>query len=153
MEYQLIKTCWNKTKASKFPPVYSLRGIHAYNELKIFITKVGRQDRRLQSASKGISFGLNLWQEGLPREMSQQQNKFKTQAYLEKSPCLLFLATRYWCVLLGSAYTTTRVTELHFCKTAVGNNEFTFVLMSVCKMYEYETRKVLMPLTKCRYTV
>jgi len=100
-----------------------------------------------------MSFGLNLWQEGLPREMSQQQNKFKTLAHLEMSPCSLFLATRYRHVLLGSAYTTMRLTELHFCKTSVGNNEFTLVLMSVCRMYEYETRKVLMPLTKCHYTV
>ena len=105
------------------------------------------------SDSKGESFGLNLWQEWLPREMSEQWNKFKTQVHLEMSPSSLFLATRYWCILWSSAYTTTRLTELHFCKTAVGNNEFTFVLMSVCRMYEYETRKVLMPLTKCHYTV
>jgi hypothetical protein len=79
------------------------------------------------SASKGKSFWLNFGKRDcqekcLNREMSDQQNKFKTQAHLEMSPCSLFLATKYWCVLLGSAYTTTRLTELYFCETEVGNN-------------------------------
>jgi hypothetical protein len=39
------------------------------------------------SASEGVSFGLNLWQEGMPRQMPQQTNKLKTQAHLQMSAC------------------------------------------------------------------
>jgi hypothetical protein len=88
VESQLIKTCWNKTKASEFPPLYSLRGTRAYNELKNFITEVRRQDRQLQ----------RVW-----RPLRGASKRFIVPSRNRHQSCHWDSANRGWCAKITAS--------------------------------------------------